>query len=193
MEKIIKNLLSNKLGIQINGNELELDLNNRNINNMTLKLLSSIEFKYLEELDLSKNNISDANILKEFIFNKLKKLNLSSNKINPLTNKNKIQESFFRKTSININLDNNNLNKKDIENIKNEIMSIDKSYKKNYYNTYSKDNFNDKDITPNEKQILIDKLNMLEKKVLDYFSIKFNFYFTRNEIKIYLDNKNIFR
>ena len=131
LEKNIKNLLSNKLGIQINGNEIKLDLNNRNINNMTLKLLSSIEFKYLEELDLSKNNISDANILKEFIFNKLKKLNLSSNKINPLTNKNKIQESFFRKTSININLDNNNLNKKDIENIKFEIMSIDKSYKKN--------------------------------------------------------------
>ena len=64
---------------------------------MTLKLLSSIEFKYLEELDLSKNNISDANLLKEFIFNKLKKLNLSSNKINPLTNKNKIQESFLGK------------------------------------------------------------------------------------------------
>ena len=40
-------------------------------------------------------------------------------------------------------------------------MSIDKSYKKNYYNTYSKDSFNDKNIIPNEKQILIDKLNIL--------------------------------
>ena len=84
LEKSIKNLLSNKLGMQINGNEIKLDLNNRNINNMTLKLLSSKEFKNLEELDLSKNNISDANLLKEFILNKLKKLNLSSNKINPL-------------------------------------------------------------------------------------------------------------
>ena len=123
LEKAILSFLNAKLDIKLTGKEIKIDLNNKNINNMTLKLLSSIEFKNLEEFDLSHNDISDVNLLKDFIFNKLKKLNLSFNKLSPLTFKNKASESIFSKNIIDINLDNNNLIKKDIEMIKSLLLS----------------------------------------------------------------------
>ena len=186
LEKAILSFLNAKLDIKLTGN--------KNINNMTLKLLSSIEFKNLEEFDLSHNNISDANLLTEFIFNKLKKLNLSFNKLSPLTFKNQVSESIFSKNSIDINLDNNNLIKKDIEMIKNLLLSSEANIGKAIHDTYSRDSLIDNNKTKKDKKkkkIIYDKLNMLEKKILDYFSVKFNFVLTGNELKLDLNNKNI--
>ena len=194
LEKAILSFLNVKLDIKLTGNEIKIDLNNKNINNMTLKLLSSIEFKNLEEFDLSHNNISDANLLTEFIFNKLKKLNLSFNKLSPLTFKNQVSESIFSKNSIDINLDNNNLIKKDIEMIKNLLLSSEANIGKAIHDTYSRDSLIGNNKTKKDKKkkkIIYDKLNMLEKKILDYFSVKFNFVLTGNELKLDLNNKNI--
>ena len=182
LEKNIINFLNVKLNVQLTGNEIKIDLNNKNINDMTLKLLTSIEFNNLKELDLSHNNISDVNLLKEFIVNKIQKLNLSFNKLVPLTIKNKNEESIILKNSLDINLDNNNLMKKDIDNIKNLLLSSEDSCEKKHIDTYSKDSFYSNKKIKNEKKIISDKLNMLEQKILNFFSIRFNFILTGNEI-----------
>ena len=43
----------------------------------------------------------------------------------------------------------------------------------------------------NENEILLNKLNSLEKKVLDYLNVKFKINITGKEINIDLNNKNI--
>ena len=73
-----------KLKINITGKEIKLDLSNKNIGNIELNLLSGIQFDNLEDLNLSHNNITDINILKEFNLSKIKRLDLSFNKINKI-------------------------------------------------------------------------------------------------------------
>ena len=70
----------NKLNIELTGKEIKLDLNNKNIGNIELNLLSGVVFKNIEEINLSHNNISDIEPLKNF--KNLKKIDLSFNKIN---------------------------------------------------------------------------------------------------------------
>ena len=60
----------------------ELNLKNKNIINKGLKLLFKIEFKELNKLDLSRNEISDISILEKVNFKELKELYLRYNKIN---------------------------------------------------------------------------------------------------------------
>ena len=62
----------------------ELNLSDLNLRNEGLELLSEIEFKELIILDLSKNKISDINILQKFNLEKLEKLNLNFNQISDI-------------------------------------------------------------------------------------------------------------
>ena len=66
LEEKILNYLNAELNIHLTGNEIKIDLNNKNIGNIELKSLSGLEFNNLEELNLRNNIISDSNILKEF-------------------------------------------------------------------------------------------------------------------------------
>ena len=66
LEQNILNCFNAKLNIHLTGNEIKIDLNNKNIGNIELKSLSGLEFNNLEELNLRNNIISDSNILKEF-------------------------------------------------------------------------------------------------------------------------------
>ena len=79
--KILK-FINVKLDLKLTGNEIKLELNNKNICNIDLNLLSGVNFNNLEELDLSHNNITDLECLKDFNFKKIKKIDLSFNKIN---------------------------------------------------------------------------------------------------------------
>ena len=65
LQKKILHFLNSKLNINLTGKEIKIDLNNKNIGNIELKLLTGINFKNLEELNLSNNNISDIRLLKE--------------------------------------------------------------------------------------------------------------------------------
>ena len=62
----------------------KLSLYKKNIKNEGLKYLSQIKFEGLKELDLSYNNISDINRLKNFEFKKIEILNLGDNKISDI-------------------------------------------------------------------------------------------------------------
>ena len=132
LQKKVIDFLNVKLTMNMTGEEIKIDLNNKNIGNIELNLLSCIEFKNLEVMNLSHNNISDIESLKDFYFPKLKKLDLSSNKIkkNQKNDYNKPNQDQFQKRLFNnyvnllnneINLDNNNLIAKDIEEIRMQI------------------------------------------------------------------------
>jgi surface protein len=81
LEKKLLAILNLKLEVKLSDKEIKLDLNNKNIGNIEFGLLRGINFKNLEELDLSHNNISDITLLKDFNLNKLKKIDLSPNNI----------------------------------------------------------------------------------------------------------------
>ena len=137
-KKKILDYFSVKFNFVLTGNEFKLDLNNKNIADIEFNLLSSIEFKNLEEIDLSHNNITDIKPLLNF--KALKKVDLSFNKINDilpleeliendinilqinLSNNNinrvNISKKISQTRNIEINLDNNNVILKDIEDIK---------------------------------------------------------------------------
>ena len=151
LQNKILTIINVKLSINLTGNEMKIGLNNKNIDNLTLNLLSDIEFKNLKEINLSNNMISDISPLKKF--KNLKKIDLSNNKIDNIdslkeiseNNKeieclnlsnNSIDNADILKTNIfpkiqEINLDQNNLLKKDIDEIKN--IKMDKN-KINYSN-----------------------------------------------------------
>ena len=186
LENRILEFLKVKLKVNLTGKEINLDLSNKNIGNIELNLLSSINFDKLESFNLSHNNISDIYIFKEFSFKKLKKLDLSYNKINNIKGPqfsynsiNDIRNSLLEKKNqkernILINLSNNDLLEKDMEEVKNIIIN-NLSYKE--YN--------------NTKDVLINKVNKLEKKILKYFNSKLHINITRKEVKLNLNNKNI--
>ena len=115
LEKKILGYFNNKLNINLTGNEIKIDLNNKNIGNNELNLLTGVEFKNLEEINLSHNNISDVETLK--YFNNLKTIDLSYNKINTIIPLKKMLMDNLFPHIIEINLDHNNLIKKDIEEI----------------------------------------------------------------------------
>ena len=84
LEKKILNYLTIKfdLKLELKGNEIELDLRSKNMNNFELNLLNGIKFNLLENLNLSCNNIKNLELLKELYSPNLKKMNLAYNKIN---------------------------------------------------------------------------------------------------------------
>ena len=164
----------------------------------------------MEEINLSNNNISDIEFLKDLNIPKLKKLDLSFNKIiNSKNNNNKLSQNEFNNTKKDkdflnkeIILDNNNLFAKDFEEIKKQIIN-------NYQINNNIDNNNDiyddeynsffmtsvkKSKNDNKKDLimlLLNKLNKLENKVLEFLNVKLNINLTNEEIKIDLNNKNI--
>ena len=83
LEKKILGYFNSKLNINLTGKEIILNLNNKNIGNIELDLLSGIEFKDLEEIDLSHNNISNIESLSNF--KNVNSIDLSFNKINDIT------------------------------------------------------------------------------------------------------------
>ena len=151
IEKKIINYFNSKLNVNITGKEKELNLNNKNIGNIELELLSGIEFKNLEEINLNHNKISNIEPIKNF--KKVKKIDLSYNKIQDIKpvkeifknnmelkvinlSNNKIKDIKIIKESISksiieINLDNNNLIQKDLDEIK-ELIKNNNKKSKNY-------------------------------------------------------------
>ena len=140
----------------LTGKEISINLRNSNFNDTKLELLSGVEFKNLEELNLSHNQIT--NLLPLENFKTVKKLNLSFNKINDIeplkeiSEKNKVlKEIDLRNNEIKdvgilklnifpliskISLENNkNLIEKDLK----EILNLVKQ-RKELYND-NKDNF----------------------------------------------------
>jgi len=151
LQNKILTIINVKLSINLTGNEMKIGLNNKNIDNLTLNLLSDIEFKNLKEINLSNNMISDISPLKKF--KNLKKIDLSNNKIdnidslkeisennkeieclnlsnNSIDNADILKNNIFPKIQ-EINLDQNNLLQRDIDEIKN--IKMDKN-KINYSN-----------------------------------------------------------
>ena len=192
LEQKILSYFNNKLNVELTGKELKIDLNNKNIENIDLYLLSSVDFNNLEEINLANNKISNIKPLKNF--KNLKKINLAYNEINKLDelkiiseknnkietlnlNDNMIEDVEILKQNIfpniiEINLDNNNIIKKEIEEIK---MMIEKNKNKknkieciiNYY------------VNEDNTQIRLFGEEFI-KKNLDNYEIKFN----RESIKI---------
>ena len=90
----------------LDGNEKELELINKEIGDSGFELLSRINFKNLEKINLKGNNISSVNPLANICNKKTKKLNLGFNKI---TNISVLEEDKFNlkgieKLSLNDNL-----------------------------------------------------------------------------------------
>jgi Leucine-rich repeat (LRR) protein len=84
LEKKIS-LINYKFDINLTGNEIIINLNGRNVTNIDLELLCGINFKYLEEMNLGNNNISNLEELKNLKSPNLKVLNLNNNKIKDVT------------------------------------------------------------------------------------------------------------
>ena len=180
-EKIL-NFMNITLNMNLTGNETILDLSYKNIDDNTLNLFTGIEFKNLEELNLSHNKISNVKIIKKLNLKRIKKLDLSFNIINKIENPVKNINKIIENKKIKINLDNNNLIQKDIEEIKDFIMS--KENNKQNLSEYPYEYLSKDDIKIQRLEILLSKLKNLEQKVLSYFNL------TGKEICIYLRNSN---
>jgi len=68
MNNKILNFFNFKLNLKLTRDEIKLELNNKNIDNMELNLLSRTNFNNLEEINLSHNNINNIECLKDFNF-----------------------------------------------------------------------------------------------------------------------------
>ena len=142
-----------ELGIKIEDNGIELNLNNKHLCNIDLLLLNKInkKFENIEYLNLENNNIDNIEILNKFYLPNLKNVNLKSNKITSIlnlknvfevnskmeklnlshnsiqkgkVNVNELNENTFQYV-IEINLDGNNEIKKEFEEIE-KILNLNK-------------------------------------------------------------------
>ena len=82
LENKIINFFNEKFKSNLKLEDHKIVLREKNIGNEELELLSHVEFKNLEEIDLSHNKISDLKPFKNFNSKKLKKIDLSFNAIN---------------------------------------------------------------------------------------------------------------
>jgi hypothetical protein len=152
LERLARHYLNVKLKIELTGDEISINLNNKNITNIDFQILSEIKFKNAKKMSLNNNIISDITPLKSFKSPNLKVLDLSYNKINNinpfkdfskkeqkietiLLNNNEINNADVFKKKIfpyikEINLDENHLLEKDIQEIKDIINGV-KRLKKN--------------------------------------------------------------
>ena len=138
IEKLLSKLKSLEQKVlsyfNLTGKEIYINLRNSNFNDNKLELLSGVEFKNLEELNLSHNKIT--NILPIKNFKTLKKLNISFNKINDLKPLEEISKN--NKDIKEINLRNNEI--KDVEILKLDIFPyISKINLENNKNLIQKD------------------------------------------------------
>jgi len=153
LERLARHYLNVKLKIELTGNELSINLNNKNLTNIDFQILSEIYFKNAKSMNLNNNKISDITPLKNFNSPNLKLLDLSFNKIidiisfkefsqkeqkieTILLNNNEIKNADIFKKKIfpyikEINLDENHLLQKDIQEIKDVIKGIKRIKKKN--------------------------------------------------------------
>lgn len=111
-KKVQKNAietLKNDNKIEISSNEKELSLYDKEIDDKILNLISKIQFKYLNTIDLSKNKIKNIKPLMRMNLINLINLNLSINEIENIEALPELNIDNIEK----INLDDNNI--KDIE------------------------------------------------------------------------------
>jgi hypothetical protein len=163
LERLARHYLNVKLKIELTGNELSINLNNKNLTNIDFQILSEINFKKAESMHLNHNNISDITSLKNLKSPNLKFVDLSFNKINNinsfkdfskkeqkietiLLNNNEINNADIFKVKIfpfikEINLDENNLLAKDIQEIKDVIKGIKRIKKKKFNFNKMNNNF----------------------------------------------------
>ena len=130
LENRLKEIVNVKLGISLDGDEIKIDLNNKNVLNLDLNYLNlDLKFGELEEINLCRNNISNMEPLKSFKSPNLKKIDLSYNKIssiNPLKEAINEQKKISLKKGLSllsINLDNNDILQKEINEIKKLLLS----------------------------------------------------------------------
>ena len=206
-EKDDINKLKKYYDILLSGNEEKLSLKNRNIDDSGLKLLSKIHFKNLKEINLSGNNITDIEPLKNMNLSNLQKLDLSNNKIQSIQalgeiyspnlkdiclNNNKIEEispitnnKFFRDLE-RIRIEKNNL-KKDLETFKAKLLTRFKRINL-YSDVVSLENFKKKYGVKNEDNTLFDLSDkkagniILEElyNIIGNYDIKLNSLILRN-------------
>ena len=70
-----------KFNVNLTGNEKEIDLTGKSLNNTDLEALCSIYFKNLEKLKLKNNNINNIESVKNLKSSNLKEIDLSENQI----------------------------------------------------------------------------------------------------------------
>ena len=81
-KKAIENL--KKYRIKLTGNEIKVHLRDRELENEGFKLISNIQFKQLQELNVSKNNISNIECLNNMNLPHLKYIDMSENIISDI-------------------------------------------------------------------------------------------------------------
>ena len=109
LEKVALHFLNLKLKVQLTGNEIIVDLSNKNVGNTEFNLLTEIRFKNAKQILLSKNEISDISNLAKLKSPNLQVLDLSFNKINNINsfkklsqNEQKIEEIYLNNNKIKI-------------------------------------------------------------------------------------------
>ena len=103
LESKILEVLNAKLKVNLKGNELKINLNGKNVGDFDLSLLCSVEFKNVEEMDLSNNNISSLDEINDWNFPNLKKLDFSHNKIKNIEPLKKLPSINFRRIDLSFN------------------------------------------------------------------------------------------
>jgi len=100
----------------------KIDLDNKNLDNTDLNLISEIPFDKLEELNLRNNKFTDLKFLNNLKAKNLKTLDLSFNKLNGIQEiKDSLNKKQFPKIE-DINLENTNIIVKELEEIRNMLM-----------------------------------------------------------------------
>ena len=103
LEKNILNEFNTKFEVNLTGEEIKINLNGKNIENLDLKLFCSLDYKYLEEIDLSNNNISNLEEMKNLNSPNLKIINLKNNKIEDIEPLKKMNSSNIKKLDLSHN------------------------------------------------------------------------------------------
>ena len=103
LEKIILNELNIKFEVNLKGEELKINLNGKKIENLDLKLLCSLYYKNLEELDLSNNNLSNIEEMKNLNSPNLKIIILKNNKIEDIEPLKNITSTNIKKIDLSFN------------------------------------------------------------------------------------------
>ena len=169
------------LNLKIDGKEKILNLQNKNIDDNLLKLITMVEFNNLEEMNLKNNNIKDTSLLANLNAKNLKKIDLSFNKINDIKSlKEIIKEKIFSLLEY-INLEYNQLTNKDLEEIKELINKDDyiRECKMNYILKKSEnkvrlfgENFVKRNKNNCKMQIENDNERIAIKEILNYKDIR---------------------
>ena len=105
-QKRLLNEFNTKYHTTLNGNEVFIELNNKNLGDDGLELLSKIHFKNLEILNVKGNNISNMAPVANLCTAKTKKLGLSHNKIHNIIvpEQDKLKLKSVEQLSLNDNL-----------------------------------------------------------------------------------------